>query len=352
MKPVIVIVAGILSMALSPNAAGASDNVGVRQIAAPSEERGTNLEATVWYPAQPGGESTMLGDSPFFIGTPAMRNAPIIDGKFPLILLSHGAGLGGSPQAMSWMAAALAEHGFVVAAPRHPGNSGMDRSAAETMKIWLRPADLTATLNAVEKDAFFQDHVDEDKVGVLGLSMGGSTALAIAGAQLDPTLLAGYCDTDARNASLCGWVRASGVDLHAIDMRSAVRDNRDPRIRFAMAIDPAPVDTFEFDSFSKTSIPVDLINLGAPDKIPPTANAFGAAKAIPSSRYTVIEDADHFSMFAECKPGASELAEYREIGDPICMDPGGRSRSEIHAELIGLAVDAFSDALGAGQSSR
>jgi predicted dienelactone hydrolase len=349
MKLAVALLAGVFSMILLQKAAVASDTVGVRQIAAPSEERGINLDATVWYPAQPGGESVTLGDSLFFAGTPAMRDAPIIDGIFPLILLSHGAGLAGNPQAISWMAAALAQQGFMVAAPQHPGNSGVNRSAAETMKIWLRPADVTATLNAIEKNAFFKDHVDKDKIGVLGLSMGGGTALAIAGARLDPKLLAGYCDTDTRNASLCGWVRASGVDLHAIDMRSAGLDNRDKRIRFAMAIDPAPVDTFDFDSFSKISIPVDLINLGEPDKIPPTVNASGLAKAIHGSRYAVIEDANHFSMFAECKPGASELAEFQEIGDPVCRDAGRRPRSAIHAQLIGLTADAFRNALGAGQ---
>jgi predicted dienelactone hydrolase len=128
----------IATVMMQPDA-GASDNVGVRQIVVPSKERGIDLDVTVWYPAQSGGESIILGESVFFVGTPASRDAPIANGKFPLILLSHGAGLGGNPQAMSWIATPLAQQGFVVAAPTHPGNSGKNRSAAETMKIWLRP---------------------------------------------------------------------------------------------------------------------------------------------------------------------------------------------------------------------
>jgi len=327
-------------------AAHAHDNVGVRQIVAPSNERGIDLSVTVWYPALPGGKSVLPGDNMFFMGTPAMLDAPIADGTFPLVLLSHGAGLAGNAEALSWIATPLAMQGFVVAAPLHPGNGGANRSAAETMKLWLRPGDISATLNAIEKNEFFDAQIEGDKVGTLGLSMGGNTVLAIAGARVDPRRLAGYCDTDALNPSLCEWVRQSGVDLHAMDMRAAGRDNEDKRIRFAMAIDPAPVDVLQPNTFSRISIPVEIVNLGQPGKIPLTARADEIAKAIPNAKYSTIGDASHFSMFAECKPGASEIAEAEKVGDPICTDGGGRSRSEIHKQLIDMVTAAFHRELG------
>jgi predicted dienelactone hydrolase len=327
------------------NAADANGNVGVRQIVAPSKERGVNLDVTVWYPAQAGGETVLLGDSALFVGTPAMRDASIADGKFPLNLLSHGAGLAGNPQAISWIATALAEQGYVAVAPTHPGNTGADKSAAETMKLWLRPGDLTESLNKMEKDPFFADHLDQGRIGALGLSMGGNTALAIAGARIDPQLLAGYCDTDLLNPSLCGWVRQSGVNLHAMNLQPAGRNNGDERIRFALAIDPAPSDIFDFRSFSDIRIPVDIINLGQPGKIPLTAQASGIARAISNARYATIEDASHYSMFAECKPGATNIIAAAGIGEPLCDVGGGRSRSEIHAQLIEMTTAAFSRAL-------
>lgn len=339
----------IVSTMLMLNMGNAGDAVGVRHFPARSAERGTDLDVTVWYPAEPGGEPVNLGDSELFVGTSAMRDAPISDGKFPLILLSHGAGLAGTPQALSWIATPLAKQGFVVAAPTHPGNGGKNKSAAETMKLWLRPADLTATLDAIGKDGFFGDHVEHGKVGVLGLSMGGNTALAIAGARVDPKLLAAYCDTDTLNASLCQWVRQSGVDLHAIDLRAAGRDNTDKRIRFAMAIDPAPVDVFDPKSFAGIGIPVAIVNLGRPGKIPATADASGIAKVIAKASYATIEDASHYSMFGACKPGAAALIVSEEIGDPLCDDGAGRSRAEIHAQLIDMAGAAFGRALKVGR---
>ena len=274
-----------------------------------------------------------------------MLEAPISRGKYPLIVLSHGAGMGGTPQAMSWIATPLAKQGFIVAAPTHPGNGGENRSAAETMKLWLRPADISATLDAVEKQSLFEERLEAGRVGVLGLSMGGNTALALAGARIDPVRLASYCDTDALNPSLCEWVKQSGVDLHAMDMHLAGRNHLDARIEFAMAIDPAPVDVFQINSFSTVKIPVEIVNLGKPREIPQTALASGIAKAIPNSTYSTIEDASHYSMFGECKPGATELAISEEVGDPICSDGGSLSRLEIHKRLIAMATEAFSRAL-------
>ena len=339
----------VLVLVAMQNAALANEQVGVRQLSAPSSERGIELDVTVWYPARPGGKIVLLGDNPLFDGTPAMRDAPIASGTFPLILLSHGAGLAGSAQALSWMATALAERGFVVAAPTHPGNSGANRSAAETMKLWLRPADLTSTLNAMEKETFFSDHLARGEIGALGLSMGGGTVLAMAGARMDAKLLAGYCDTDLLNPSLCGWVRQSGVDLHAMDMQRAGRDYKDGRIRFAMAIDPAPSDIFDVKSFAGVAIPVELINLGRPGEIPLTAQASSIAEAIPDARYATIEDASHYSMFGECKPGAPDIIASEKIDDPVCSDGAGRSRHAIHAQLIDIASKAFNRVLKAGE---
>ncbi|AGB45349.1 putative dienelactone hydrolase [Mesorhizobium australicum WSM2073] len=337
----------IVSTLALQHQANAVDAVGVRHVAARSLERGSDLDVTVWYPAEPGGVAVMLGDSQLFTGTSAERDAPVSPGKFPLILLSHGAGLAGTPQALSWIAAPLARQGFIVAGPTHPGNGGKNRSAAETMKLWLRPTDLTATLDAMENEASFRDHIEQGKVGALGLSMGGGTALAIAGARVDPKLLAAYCDTDLLNASLCGWVRQSGVDLHTMDMRLAGRDNSDRRVRFVMAVDPAPSDVFDAGSISGIKIPIDIVNLGQPGKIPATADASGIAKAIPNSSYATIGDASHYSMFGECKPGAPALIISQEIGDPVCDDGAGRSRAQIHAQLIDMATTAFRRALKA-----
>ena len=331
-----------LLTSVAPQAAAAEGDAGVYRMEVSSPAHGRPLDVTIWYPAAAtGGEAIKLGDSPLFLGATARLDAPIADGRFPLVLLSHGAGLAGRAEALSWLAGPLAQRGFIVAAPTHPGNGGPNRSAAATMKLWLRPDDISRTLDAVAGSHFFARHLAPSEVGALGLSMGGGTALALAGARFDPRLLAAYCDADSRNPSLCGWVRQSGVDLHAMDMQDAGRDHGDARIRFAMAIDPAPVDVFDSGSLPQIGIPVDLVNLGRTGEIPVTVQAANVAKAIADSRYTVIEDASHFSMFGVCKPGAAAAAVSEGIDDPICSDGTGRSRQAIHAQLVDMVEATF-----------
>jgi len=323
--------------------AKADDIVGVRQILAPSKERGVNLDVTVWYPAHAGGEQVLLGDNRFFIGTHARRDAPIIEGRHPLILLSHGAG--GHAPALGWIAAPLAQQGFIVAAPNHPGSTSEDESAADTFKFWLRPADLTETLNALEKEPFLQNHLDADRVGALGFSAGGYTALAMAGVRMNPQLLAAYCDTDIRNPYMCRWARKSGVDLHTMDLQLVGRDNSDKRFKSIVAVDPGPSDTFATESYENITVPVDLINLGRAGEFPPTLDASQIAKILNATdHYATIEDAVHETFLAECKPGAAEGLK-REKLPPLCDDGGGRSRSEIHAQLIDMIVQAFNRTL-------
>ncbi|MEM1360744.1 MAG: dienelactone hydrolase [Pseudomonadota bacterium] len=307
---------------------------GVKSFTVPTAERDTLLDVTLWYPAEAGGAPVELGGNIFFEGTPAFQDAPMADGRFPLILLSHGAGLAGRAEAMSWIAGPLAAKGFVVAGPTHPRNTGPDRSAEETMKLWLRPSDLSAVLDQIESDPALSAQVELSKTGVLGLSMGGNSALSLVGAQIDPERLAGYCDAPEPINSLCAWVQATGADLHQFDKEAAGRDSSDARVSYAVAIDPALVDVLAADSFARVDVPVTLINLGFPEDLDPSLNAAPIAAAIPSARYEVIEDASHYSMFGLCKPAAAAIAQEEGIEDPICENGPSRSRAEIHADLI------------------
>lgn len=66
--------------------------VGVRTISVSAPERGRAIEVTVWYPAGAGGTPSLVGDNQLFKGAPAVRDSAIAEGRFPLVLLSHGSG--------------------------------------------------------------------------------------------------------------------------------------------------------------------------------------------------------------------------------------------------------------------
>jgi fermentation-respiration switch protein FrsA (DUF1100 family) len=94
------------------------------------------LPTTIWYPAagQPGGVLS--------------RDAAMAQGRFPIVLLSHG--LGGQPEGFADIAQALAGDGFVVAAPAYPytkkGSSAFDRN-----DVRHQPADAAFVLDEISK---------------------------------------------------------------------------------------------------------------------------------------------------------------------------------------------------------
>lgn len=121
----------------------------------------------------------------------AVRDARMRDGKFPLIVFSHGNG--GVRHQSSFWCDHMASHGYIVAAPDHTGNStvtvvegrlvlynpnGQEASAGH------RPQDISFVIDRMEamnrgEDSRFAGRVDLDRVGVAGHSFGGYTAAAV-----------------------------------------------------------------------------------------------------------------------------------------------------------------------------
>ncbi|MEZ5904167.1 MAG: hypothetical protein R3C69_03350 [Geminicoccaceae bacterium] len=65
------------------------------------------------------------------------------------------------------------------------------------------------------------------------------------------------------------------------------------------------------------------------------------AAAIPTARYASLPDATPFSSFSLCKPKAAAILLEEGEDDTICRDGDGRTREEIHAELVELVADAL-----------
>ncbi|MCK9931529.1 dienelactone hydrolase family protein [Frankia sp. Mgl5] len=110
----------------------------------------------------------------------AHEEIPVAPGRFPLVVVSHGSA-GGRVQ-LAYLAEALATHGFVVAAPDHPGDTMIE--AAEGRQAPLvelasdRLLDVSAVISAFTKpDCPLSRMVRADEVGVVGFSFGGLTSV-------------------------------------------------------------------------------------------------------------------------------------------------------------------------------
>ena len=342
----------LLLTGVAVTSAHAAD-IGVRTLTVPAPERGRGLAVTVWYPAGAGGKPTMIGDNRLFKGEAAHENATIAEGRFPLVLLSHGSGA--RVEAMSWLAAALAEAGFIVAGPNHPGTTSGDSTPAATPKIWKRTADLSALIDGFSADAGWRAAIDTTRIGVVGFSLGGATAMEIGGARADLEAYARYCDTYKKWD--CAWfaggrgyiddapVKVEKVDLRRLDKARFEQFNRDPRVRSVVAVDPGLAQAYVADSLKAIDIPLAFINLGSAGTIPEPVISDKLAALVPQATYATVAEAAHFSFLPECKEGSAELLTSLGEVDPICEDPGKRPRGDIHAELKRLIIEALQRSL-------
>ncbi|MBR9762268.1 MAG: prolyl oligopeptidase family serine peptidase [Rhodobacteraceae bacterium] len=298
----------------------------------------------IWYPASPGGRAVTVGGNGVFHGTPAGLRAPHLPGRFPLVVISHGAG--GNAGQFGWIAKALAEAGLVVILPNHPGTTTGNASAVAALRVWERPQDITAVLDEIAAHPGKYPYIDMERVAALGFSAGGYTAMALAGARVDPARLTSYCAGGDHGMSDCAFLAHFGVDPRDFDLSAAAQDLTDPRIRTTVVIDPGIVETLTAESLSSIHVPMAVINLGDPGTVPRGVDARAAAALIPGATFLAVEDALHFSFLAECKPGGAAILRDENEPDPLCDDAGGRRRDDIHRELREIIITYLADRFG------
>jgi len=176
---------------------------------------GRVLTTAVWYPTRtrlptagsaggPAPASYEIAPNVGMQSRVAVADAPVERGPFPLVVLSHGSA--GDRTQLASLAEALASHGFVVAAPDHPGDTMADfaagRQEAQIAEASDRPLDASAVIDWMlcpYRD--FGPVLNPGQVAVVGFSFGGLTALV----------------------SSVGFLRAPG----------------DPRVKAVVALSPA-----------------------------------------------------------------------------------------------------------------
>lgn len=99
------------------------------------------------------------------------------DGPYPLVVLAHG--LGGHPDRLSELMTAWAEAGYVVAAPVFPltNDPTPGGPTPDFRDMVNQPADVSFVIDSVLASDTFAEHVDADRIGLAGHSLGGATAV-------------------------------------------------------------------------------------------------------------------------------------------------------------------------------
>jgi dienelactone hydrolase len=172
------------------------------------EQPERRLPTDVWYPAEASGfDRYPRASHPIRQHHEARDDAAPAAGRFPLVAFSHGNS--GMRRQSTFLTTHLASWGMVVTAPDHTGNTFFEmarvRDDEERRSIHRRarsnrPRDLLTAIERVLDPAAAErgrwPAITDDRIGALGHSYGGWTALKMPG-------------RDARIGAVCGLAPAS-----------------------------------------------------------------------------------------------------------------------------------------------
>lgn len=300
---------------------------GYRQAQLEVAHRDVPLSVHIWYPATEG-PPELIGQNALFYGHHVRPDAPL-PSRAPVVVLSHGSG--GNAVQLGWLAAHLANKGYLVIAADHPGTTSRDSLPARTVMVWERTADVSAPLDWLDAGGL-PGFTAADGVTAAGFSLGGHTALAAGGLRLSKAAFIAYCDRN-RGKVDCGWLQAGGVDFDAIDAARYEADLSDRRITRVIAMDPALPQAATKASLAAMALPVLILNLGDLDTIPDAMRADGIAARMPRARHVTLPGAAHFSALPRCSwLGVAVIGLAGD--DNICSDRGLRPRDEVQQDIL------------------
>ena len=260
-------------------------------------EDGQELVLQLWWPSQET-QASLADYDDVASGNALSRGAAACDPRRPAVVFSHG------HRGIRWqsffLTEALAEHGWVVIAPDHPGNTLFDPDGDDedrARSAMSRPGDVTLSYehllarSADPEDELFGCLDEEQGFIVSGHSFGGFTTVATAGAALDIAGLRESCAVE--DEFWCGAEDFVGADVDALDLS-------DPRVVAAMPL--APGGAVAFGPYLE-DITVPMLVMGATldDKTPYEEEAVPIYEGAGGpSRLAGLIDGGHFSFTELC----------------------------------------------------
>jgi predicted dienelactone hydrolase len=270
-------------------------------------------------------------DDPGHAPIPVAIWAPAAGTNLPLVIISHGTGAG--PLSHVDTARALAEAGFVVVAPMHPGDNFQDESAVGRPQ-WF--ADRSRHLSKVIDYMYGQwdgrGRLAPNRVGIFGFSAGATTALIAIGGEPDLGLVAPHCAS--RPEFVCRIMAPQ-------DPANAVPPvwTHDRRIAAAVVAAPGLGFAFAPAGLAGVRVPVQLWAGSADETVPYETNtALVRAELGDRADFRRAEGAVHLSFLAPCDSRTPPA---------LCQDPPGFDRIAFHRELNAAVVAFFRQHLSA-----
>ncbi|WP_164674483.1 alpha/beta hydrolase [Spirulina subsalsa] len=186
----------------------------------------------------------------------------------PVVVLSHG--FAADRRFLSYLAHHLASYGFSVVALEHPGSNidnlaqiGLELQPTDVLpaaEFRDRPADVSFVLDELERLretwGYLGDKFNTQEVVMIGHSLGGYTALALAGGELDLKALRSYCQRrKPLGRAPADWLQCAGGALPHSKLRL-----RDSRVVKAIALNPVVGHLFGEKGLEQVETPTFILS--------------------------------------------------------------------------------------------
>ena len=285
--------------------------VGSRYIQVKDETNDISFPVLVQYPTHQPSSPAIFGPYTMDISADAI----ILEGHFPLVIISHGNG--GSHLLYRTISTYLAKKGYVVAMLEHYGNNRNNNELERSIvNLRYRPRHLSLTIDKLLSENAFGQSILLDKIAVIGHSFGGYTALALAGGT--------------------PWTQTG----------NKVEVQNDPRVKAIVLMAPAAAYYIPEGSLGKVNIPMLLLIAEHDQFIPKKWTAEVVINGVPDkSKLTVriINNAGHFSFISPFPTTMKSPAFLPST------DPDGFDREEFHRQLPKEILNFLNDKLKENQ---
>ncbi len=275
------------------------------------------LEVGVWYPTDAPSSPTRVT----LLTQDVAPEAPLRGLGLPLVVISHGNGGNFANHAAT--ALALAQAGFVVAAPTHTGDNNRDQSRATDLAGRTRA--LAAVIDHMVSN-WSPGAIDPGRIGAFGHSAGAFTVLVAAGGEPDLSRMGPHCvaNPGLYDCRLLATARRSATpDAAEASPIVAAPFVRDGRLRALVLAAPALGFTFTPVGLAAVTLPVQLWAAADDVILPLQLYAEPVHAALPRPpEFHLVAHAGHFDFMAPCSEALARVA------PAICVNAPGFDRTE------------------------
>ncbi len=243
----------------------------------------------------------------------AAENSTFPKGVFPMLIFSHG--MEGSMYNQSYLAEYMARNGYIVAAIEH------DDKAYTFQTLVDRPLSVKRAIDLILNDSKIDTHIDPNKIGMLGHSLGGYTSFVIAGGEPN------FSNHPSLNG-LPNFLKKFYIKLKNFD-----NNFYDSRVKAIAALAPGFGTLFNKESLSKVSIPVLIIEAEKDEVVLDRSASLYKNNLPKKPEFIVLKGAGHYSFLPLCNEYLQK--KFAEI----CSDP--ETSREILHEIIQQQVLFF-----------